>query len=180
MSTFESDRCIWRNISSAMCELYISHSSAVDDGAQAVEMVPSNARQMRIMSQCLWVYNIFADPSSVHIYRFSGLPTLEHATYNCPCEKQSVRRSKPHTSNDRRTSEAVDRERRARNRASSSLAARTRANLSAPRVRRHIPDIYIRYPTHLFPNPSYVFHMALRTQPCTKHWFPKLSYVLFP
>jgi hypothetical protein len=59
MSTFESAICIWRHIFSAMCELYISHSSVVDDGAQAVEMVTSNARQMRLMSQCLWVYNIF-------------------------------------------------------------------------------------------------------------------------
>ena len=30
----------------------------------------------------------------------SGLPTLEHATYNCPCEKQSVFRSIPHYYND--------------------------------------------------------------------------------
>jgi hypothetical protein len=59
MSTFESALYIWRNISSAMCESYISHSSVVEDGAQAVKMVPSNARQMRLMSQCLWVYKLF-------------------------------------------------------------------------------------------------------------------------
>ena len=36
----------------------------------------------------------------MHINRLSGLPTLEHATYNCPWEKQSVFRSIPHYSND--------------------------------------------------------------------------------
>jgi hypothetical protein len=30
----------------------------------------------------------------------SGLPTLEHATYNFPCEKQSVCRCKPHNLKD--------------------------------------------------------------------------------
>ena len=30
----------------------------------------------------------------------SGLPTLELATYNCPCEKQSVCKYKPHNSKD--------------------------------------------------------------------------------
>ena len=32
----------------------------------------------------------FAVSLFVHINRLSGLPTLEHATYNCPWEKQSV------------------------------------------------------------------------------------------
>ena len=36
----------------------------------------------------------------MHINTLSGLPTLEHATYNCPWEKQSVFRSIPHYSND--------------------------------------------------------------------------------
>ena len=36
----------------------------------------------------------------MHINRLSGLLTLEHATYNCPWEKQSVFRSIPHYSND--------------------------------------------------------------------------------
>ena len=36
----------------------------------------------------------------MHINWLSGLPTLEHATYNCPWEKQSVFRSIPHYSND--------------------------------------------------------------------------------
>ena len=36
----------------------------------------------------------------MHINRLSGLPTLEHATYNCPWEKQSIFRSIPHYSND--------------------------------------------------------------------------------
>ena len=43
----------------------------------------------------------FAVPLSVHINRLSGLPTLEHATYNCQWEKQSVFISIPHYSNDR-------------------------------------------------------------------------------
>ena len=36
----------------------------------------------------------------MHINRLSGLLTLEHETYNCPWEKQSVFRSIPHYSND--------------------------------------------------------------------------------
>jgi hypothetical protein len=44
-------------------------------------------REMRVAIQ------YFVVPLSVQIYRLSGLPTLEHATYNCPCE-ESVSRSK--------------------------------------------------------------------------------------
>ena len=36
----------------------------------------------------------------MHTNRLSDLPTLEHATYNCPWKKQSVFRSIPHYSND--------------------------------------------------------------------------------
>ena len=36
----------------------------------------------------------------MHINRLLGLPTLEHAIYNCPWEKQSVFRFIPHYSND--------------------------------------------------------------------------------
>jgi hypothetical protein len=70
ISTSEFAICIWRHIFYAMRELYISHPSAVDDGAQAVEMVPSNARQMRLMSQCLWVDNIFLRLSHNHSLTF--------------------------------------------------------------------------------------------------------------
>ena len=46
------------------------------------------------------IYNILRCPIVWNINRLSGLPTLEHATYNCPWEKQFVFRSIPHYSND--------------------------------------------------------------------------------
>lgn len=55
---------------------------------------------IHLISQCLWVYNILCC-SIVCADILSGLPTLEHATYNCPCEKQSASISKPHNSKDR-------------------------------------------------------------------------------
>ena len=49
-----------------------------------------------LIFQYLWIHNIFGSS----ILRLSGLPTLEQATYNCPCEKQSVCKYKPHNSKD--------------------------------------------------------------------------------
>ena len=51
-----------------------------------------------LIFQYLW-YTIFLVVSvSVLIKRFSVLPTLEQATYDCPCEKQSVCKYKPQNS----------------------------------------------------------------------------------
>ena len=44
--------------------------------------------------------NMFNFPILVQIKRLSWLPTLEQATYDCPCEKQSVCKYKPHNSKD--------------------------------------------------------------------------------
>jgi hypothetical protein len=64
-----------------MCELYFSHNSVGDEGAQAVNMVANNARQISLMFNACGYTIFFVVPSAVQIYRLSGLPTLEHATY---------------------------------------------------------------------------------------------------
>ena len=39
----------------------------------------------------------FVIPSFANASKLDGLPTREHATYNCPCEKHDVLKSKPQT-----------------------------------------------------------------------------------
>ena len=53
-----------------------------------------------LIFQYLWMPNILDGSSSRVDKRLSGLPILEQATYNCPCEKQSVCKYKPHKSKD--------------------------------------------------------------------------------
>ena len=52
-----------------------------------------------LIFQYWWIHNILGS-SSYRVKRLSGLPTLEQATYDCPCEKQSVCKYKPHNSKD--------------------------------------------------------------------------------
>ena len=43
------------------------------------------------------MYDSFVSRSLANTNKIDGLPTREHATYNCPCDKHDVRKSKEQT-----------------------------------------------------------------------------------
>ena len=53
-----------------------------------------------ISLQCLLMYKFLAFPCGEKTNSINGLPTLEHATCNCPCEKHGNSRFISHTCKD--------------------------------------------------------------------------------
>ena len=50
-----------------------------------------------LISKKNWVHDIFLTPLLAKTNKLDGLPTREHATYNCLCEKRGVSKSQPLT-----------------------------------------------------------------------------------